>query len=280
MNNAFLPDPAAMTQALCLALPQFTHVGWTASTASTNIDLLEMIRNSDLSRPWLQGTHLQKQGRGRAGRVWQNQSGACLMFSCAFDVSLASMQLPMLSPLSGMAACVALRALLLPECQRDVNLKWPNDVQWRGAKLAGILVETTRARAGHASDHVVVMGIGINLRDAPALSLTLDRNVADWSQIARADAKAALVDATHIVTRIAQCWQTAIAHLQTHGPGDFASCYAQVDALAQQPVNVLNQGAIVLSGIANGVNAQGQLLVHTDGRDVAVTVGEVSVRAS
>jgi len=281
MNNTFLPDPAAMTQALRLTLPQFTHVDWAASTASTNADLLSMVRTSVLERPWLQGTHLQKQGRGRAGRVWQNQPGQCLMFSCAFDVFLTPMQLPMLSPLSGMAACQALRTCLRTAHQRDLNLKWPNDLQWRGAKLAGILVETTRAReAVSPQHHVVVMGIGINVRDASALSLALGRSVADWSQIVQAGVKDEACDAIHIVARIAQHWQAGIQHLQTQGPGDFAQCYAQVDALADQAVNILNQGAIVLSGIASGVNAQGQLLVRTDGRDVAVTVGEVSVRAS
>jgi len=281
MNDVILPDLAAMTQALRLALPHFTHVGWTASTASTNANLLDMARYSDLPRPWLQGTHLQTQGRGRAGRAWQNQAGACLMFSCAFDVSLVPAQLPMLSPLSGMAACQALRTCLQPEHRPDLNAKWPNDVQWRGAKLAGILVETTRARASPSPEHhVVILGIGINLREAPALSLALGRNVADWSQIAQVDAKAAATDAVQRVASIAWHWQTGIQHLQTQGPDDFAQRYAEVDALAGQAVNILNQGAVVLSGIARGVNAQGQLLVRTDGRDVAVTVGEVSVRPS
>jgi len=283
MNDStpFLPDPEAMVQALRVALPHFPYMDWTQETASTNVDLLDMARASSLTRPWLRGTHLQTQGRGRAGRAWQNQPGACLMFSCAFDVFLAPLQLPMLSPLSGMAACAALRAYLQPEHQQELNLKWPNDLQWRGAKLAGILVETTRAGAGAFHDHhMVVMGMGINLRDAPALSLALGRDVADWSQITQANAKAATIDAAHIVARIAQHWQAGIERLHAHGTDDFAQHYAQVDALAGRPVNILNQGAIVLSGLANGVNAQGQLLVRTGGHEVAVTVGEVSVRTA
>jgi len=279
MNDAFLPEPATMTQALGWMLAQFNYVHWTASTASTNADLLDMTRGAHLARPWLQGTHLQKQGRGRAGRAWQNQSGACLMFSCAFDVTLVPACLPMLSPLSGMAACQALRACLQREHQHDLNLKWPNDLQWRGAKLAGILVETTRADT-LPNHYVVIMGIGMNVHDAPALSLALGRDVADWSQITQADAQAATTDAAHIVSSIAWHWQTGIAHLQTYGTGDFSQRYAEVDALMGQAVHILNQGVVVLSGIANGVNAHGQLLVHADGRDLAVTVGEVSVRAS
>jgi len=277
MNPCFLPDPPALTRMLRLQLPHFTHVDWKADTASTNADLLDLARAGMLARPWLQGAHQQLQGRGRAGRAWQNRPGTCLMFSCAFDVALPPAQLPMLSPLSGMAACEALRALLQPQHRGDLDLKWPNDVQWRGGKLAGILVETTRA----GSMQVVIMGMGINLIDAPALRLLLDRDVADWSQIAGEDVDAAAVSAVQVVACIARSWQAGITRLQTHGGSDFVRQYAEVDALAGKPVNVLNQGAVVLSGMASGVNAHGQLLVRThDGGEVAVTVGEVSVRTA
>jgi len=275
-NPSFLPDPPTMTRMLRPHLPHFTYVDWKADTASTNLDLLDLARAGTPARPWLQGAHQQLQGRGRAGRAWQNRPGTCLMFSCAFDVSLSPAQLPMLSPLSGMVACEALRTLLQPQHQDGLDLKWPNDVQWRGGKLAGILVETTRVGAMQ----VVIMGMGINLTDAPALRLLLNRDVADWSQIAGEDATAAVANAVQVVTRIAQGWQAGIARLQSHGGSDFVRQYALVDALAGKPVNVLNQGTVALSGTAGGVNALGQLLIRTDAGETAVTVGEVSVRTA
>ncbi len=39
-------------------------------------------------------------------------------------------------------------------------LKWPNDVLLRGAKVAGILIEV--------AEGAVIVGIGVNLRHAPA----------------------------------------------------------------------------------------------------------------
>jgi len=183
----------------------------------------------------------------------------------------------MLSPLSGVGACRALRALLPPARQHEIQLKWPNDVLWRGAKLAGILVETTRA----LEQTIVIMGIGINLRDAPAMSVALERDVADWSQIAQVDAASAAIGVERIVAEIAQAWQTDVAQLNTHGAHAFPQHYAEVDALAGRAVNILNQGEVVLSGVACGVNPNGQLLLHTDDGEVCpVTVGEVSVRAS
>ena len=46
----------------------------------------------------------------------------------------------------------------------DVELKWPNDVLVRGRKLAGVLPEAKLA--GDRALYVVV-GIGVNLRQAP-----------------------------------------------------------------------------------------------------------------
>src|SRR5690606_28485961 len=124
------------------------------------------------ARPWLLGAHLQHHGRGRAGRTWQNRPGANLMFSCAFDVFLPPQHLPTLSPAAGVAACEALRSLIGPAYQHQLTLKWPNDLQWKFAKLAGILVEVTRSGTSRiSSDHyVAILGIGINLDDARALS--------------------------------------------------------------------------------------------------------------
>src|SRR5690625_1906701 len=144
---ARLLEPGMMASNLSSHLPQFSCIEWVERTVSTNADLYARARASQgvLSRPWLLGAHLQDRGRGRAGRTWQNRSGANLMFSCAFDVFLPPHQLPALSPLAGVAACNALRQVISAPNRDQLRMKWPNDIQWKSAKLAGILVEATRA---------------------------------------------------------------------------------------------------------------------------------------
>ena len=66
---AALPAPEALTRELGSRLPAFQDVAWTASTGSTNADLLGRARaGQGAGKPWLLGTHLQETGRGRAGR--------------------------------------------------------------------------------------------------------------------------------------------------------------------------------------------------------------------
>src|SRR3546814_479615 len=100
-------------------------------------------------------------------------------------------------------------------------MKWPNDLQWQSAKLAGILVEVTRAGTARMSpDHyVAIIGMGLNLDDARALSTSLNRKVADWSEIAAKDSSAANTSAASLVARVAQSWYDCLNHVTAQGLG-------------------------------------------------------------
>ena len=278
---SFLPDPAELLRQLGGALPGFQQVEWVARTVSTNAELLARARQASVpARPWLLGAHLQDAGRGRAGRTWQHREGANLMFSCAFDVFMPSRLLPALSPLAGVAACEGLRQRVGPALREHLVMKWPNDLQWRLGKLAGILVEATRSGAARESgDHyIVIIGMGLNLDDARALSQALDRRVADWREIAREDPLAAAATAADLVACVARAWQAALIRVVREGLGDLPQRHAAVDALVGQVVDILESGRVIQSGIASGIDEQGRLLLRTSAAVQPVTVGEVSAR--
>lgn len=271
-----LPAPEILARELGLRLPVFQDIAWAGDTGSTNADLLARARSGEgTAKPWLLGTHLQNAGRGRAGRPWQNRTGSTLMFSCAYDVHLPAAQLPALSPLAGVVACEALRAVAGPRA-RGLCMKWPNDVQWHDAKLAGVLVETTRNPGGREAGYTVVIGMGINLRDADALSRALGRDVADWTQVqAESDRQP---DAADLVCASATAWHDAIQTLEREGFAAFRHRFDQVDALAGRPVNVMEKGDILLSGTACGVDEHGRLLVQTPEGASPISIGEISIR--
>lgn len=281
-TTTVLPEPAQMSDALARALPQFQSTEWVETTTSTNADLIERARSpaGQLMRPWLLGAHFQLQGRGRSGRTWQNRRGANLMFSCAYDVFVPPRHLPTLSPVAGLLACEALRGLLEPRHQALLTMKWPNDLHWKFAKLAGILIEATRAGTAQLSPdhHVVIIGMGINLDDARALSQSLNRQVADWSHIAHTDPRAATLDAVDIVAAIARAWYDGLNDITARGFTGLPARYAQVDELQGTAVTIQDNGRLLYSGIADGINEQGELLLRTPEGNHAVSVGEVSVR--
>jgi BirA family biotin operon repressor/biotin-[acetyl-CoA-carboxylase] ligase len=150
-----------------------------------------------------------------------------------------------------------------------LTLKWPNDLQWHGAKLAGLLIET-------APCSTVVVGMGLNLRGATALSTQLGRDIADLAQIEHAYKRS--IHPAHLVAHVAQAWQHALLDYAANGYTAFTHSFDIVDALAGQSVQVMDQGNILHQGIAQGTDSLGRLCVMTETGLVPVLVGDISIR--
>ena len=278
--------PATFVERLSSALPDFGSIQWAQETGSSNDDLSRQLKlSSPHALPWLSGAHTQGAARGRAARPWQNKAGDSLMFSCAFAPEIPLAQLPGISPALGVATCLALRQLFAPligqeHCQA-LALKWPNDLQWGSGKLAGILVETAQ-RPGTRHPCLVV-GIGLNLRGAQALSTHLGRDIADVSELLAGASSTAGFEAvtlcpSRLVVTIAQAWKKALDAYAATGYAAFQDLYQAVDVLDSVPVDIVDQGRLLHTGIAQGTDSSGRLLVRTDSAVVPIMVGDVSVR--
>jgi BirA family biotin operon repressor/biotin-[acetyl-CoA-carboxylase] ligase len=97
----------------------------------------------------------QTAGRGRMGREWSSPPGG-LYISILLRPDVATPQLLRMSVFSGVPVALALeRASGL-----EVGLKWPNDLQVRGRKVGGILMESVTVGS---QVKFVVLGIGLNV---------------------------------------------------------------------------------------------------------------------
>ena len=288
-----VPSPNAFRERLATLLPEFDAVDWVKSTGSTNKDLGDFARamastaalSADVpvstvaaaSWPRLLGAHLQTAGKGRAARPWHNAAGECLMFSCGFTSKIGMGELPGVAPALGIASCLALRSVLAPlldaRAAHQLTLKWPNDLQWKGAKLAGILVET--APSTKPQQPLLVIGMGLNLSGAAALSVDLNRPVADLSQILVGHA----VDPISLVATLAQAWQRTLHDYAAKGYAVFAPRYQEVDGLLGEHVDVIDQGKLLHTGIACGTDSIGRLQIETASGLLPILVGDVSIRA-
>jgi BirA family transcriptional regulator, biotin operon repressor / biotin---[acetyl-CoA-carboxylase] ligase len=98
----------------------------------------------------------QTAGRGRRARRWHSPAGN-LHASILLRTDLPPGRIPQLSFVAALAVADAADAFLPGDARAE--LKWPNDVLVRGAKLAGILIESADATA--------ILGIGMNIAHAP-----------------------------------------------------------------------------------------------------------------
>src|SRR5690606_23019035 len=175
------------------------------------------------------------------------------------EVAVPVAGLPTLSVLLGLAACESLAARL--PSGHELRLKWPNDLQLGDAKLAGILMESATTVAGAASR--LVIGMGLNLTGAEALTASLGRPIADWQSTGCRDSAADLCAAVATGWQQALAWAEARWHPE-HGIAELPARYAALDALAGSPVQVQDDGKILMRGLAAGIAPDGRLLLRND----------------
>src|SRR5207237_1832957 len=123
----------------------------------------------------------QTEGRGRRGRRWIDLPGGSLVFSVVLRPAIPPVRAPELALAAAVAVCEAAREL----GAASATIKWPNDVECGGRKLAGLLAEVRTE--GVAVRHAV-LGVGVNCGNAQgdfpaelrpvATSLAIERGAA------------------------------------------------------------------------------------------------------
>jgi BirA family biotin operon repressor/biotin-[acetyl-CoA-carboxylase] ligase len=130
-----------------------------ASVGSTNDEARRRALTGDPGRLWIVARE-QTQGRGRRGRVWNSPPGNLYASALLIDPSPIAIAAQI-----GFVAGVALRrAVGMLGGGDEIRLKWPNDLVWRGAKLAGLLVEGVALDDGRLA---CIVGVGVNCATAP-----------------------------------------------------------------------------------------------------------------
>ena len=110
---------------------------------------------------------MQSAGRGQRGSVWQSAAGDNLLLSILLrPVGLKASRCFSLSVMAALALkkCVARYRI-------DSILKWPNDLYFNNAKLAGILLETDY-EGSNLSQAILGIGLNVNQTEFAAMERT------------------------------------------------------------------------------------------------------------
>ena len=247
---------------------------------STNTRLLERARDAGGDpdaglAPCLLVAEEQTAGRGRLGRGWVSAPGRSLTFSLALP--MAPVQWGGLSLAVGVALADALDPLAATPAAARLALKWPNDLWLRdaaspagGRKLGGILIETVAV----GTQRMVVVGVGLNVRPreaaASGAATPLHHGYACLQELSPAASAPAALAA--VAVPLAQ----TLKRFEREGFAPFLDAFTRRDLLRGRGVSVI--GGLELQGTAEGVDAQGALLVRAGGACHRVVSGEASVR--
>jgi BirA family biotin operon repressor/biotin-[acetyl-CoA-carboxylase] ligase len=209
----------------------------------------------------------QHAGRGRRGNRWLSPFGAGVCLSIGWHFSAAPDSLVQMSLLAG--AGVA-RALAACGCER-IGLKWPNDLVCGDRKLGGILVETRGQAAGPVD---IIVGIGLNVRLPPNARTAIDQPVTDLAENFR-DLPPRNRIAAALIAELARMLSAAGTGIWDQYMNEWRSR----DAVRGRAVRLRLPDREV-SGVAEGIDASGLLLLRVDGAVRRFSSGDISLRVT
>ncbi len=197
----------------------------------------------------------QTAGRGRRGRTWSAPAGKALLVSAILrPLSVEQSLLPLAVPL---AVCEAIESLAPIRCE----VKWPNDVWWAERKLAGVLIEAE-------PPEWAVIGIGLNVSIEPG------EFPDDLRQPATSVGNGVSTEeALEAVCARLGAWVEAASDR-------VVAEFEARDALRGRRVSWTGAGGSAPegSGVADGINERGNLVVVTDhGERLSLGSGEVTL---
>jgi len=230
-------------------------------------------------------TDSQTAGKGRHGRRWLDRAGCDVLASTVLFPLFPPHYLVMTASLAVVDTISAISGLV-------ATIKWPNDILIRERKVAGILIETSHDSSGRL---VAVVGIGVNVNGYIPQFTDLDSNALVSQHELLARASTLQQESSYELSR-----EAFIAHLLGQIEKGYlalqqeASNRRTLDTLFSTPITrfiyerwrsqlsmlgrtvQVRQGDTLLSGVAEGVNENGELLLRShSGERISITWGDI-----
>lgn len=210
----------------------------------------------------------QTQGRGRLGRKWSSPFGENIYFSMRWRWNGS------LSQLSGLSLVISLAILacLQPyNSYNEIQLKWPNDLIWRGKKLSGVLIELNTETNNEIQ---IIIGIGININSTASQKLS-DKPWCSLYEIA-----GLYLDRNQIIADLIYYLHDYLNQFKQNSFSYFHSRWQKVDYLRDKYITI-SQPLHCIQGYARGVNLLGQLIIEGKNKELNyISSGEATVANS
>jgi BirA family transcriptional regulator, biotin operon repressor / biotin---[acetyl-CoA-carboxylase] ligase len=221
-------------------------------TPSTNATAYAMAEAGEPEWTLVAAAH-QTEGRGRLDRTWIDVADGALLFSFILRPDLPPARTGVLSLLAGATMAQAIRATT----GRRVTCKWPNDLVLHGAKVGGILLESSVV---DGRVRFVVVGVGVNIEAPEGESDAGGIGPTPLRELLRA-----------FLTRFARVYTSADTGLPERVRGE----WLPVAETVGQVVRAETTDGREVTGRAVGVDDFGSLLLSTDDGEVRVGFGEI-----
>jgi BirA family transcriptional regulator, biotin operon repressor / biotin---[acetyl-CoA-carboxylase] ligase len=234
---------------------------WFPRLRSTNDHAALLRKRGDLYAPAIVLTGHQIAGRGRGSNTWWSGEGSLTVtFVLAADEHLAPFHVPLIAGLAVRNAAAGLAD------HAEIQLKWPNDLLFRGKKLAGLLCE----RVYKADLIGVGLNVNVDLKKVPPL---LRKQVTSLEEISGHS-----IDMTNTLAAIAAELHRTLSHRDEQNFAAILREYDRHHALLGKRVMVTGSGETgAISGRCEGLDDMGRLLLRERKKLHRVIAGQVQM---
>lgn len=247
-------DPVALARTAGLG-----HVELLAEVESTMDRARDLACEPAVVAPALVVADRQTAGRGRRSAGWWQPPGS-LVASLVLDAPAGGGPQPCWSLACGIALAESINDLVAGV---QARLKWPNDVEIDGRKLAGLLVET--AAAGR-----VVIGLGVNSAGSAAQAPPALRD----RLVTLPDLSGGPLPRQPLLAAFIQRLMRLVPAL-TADPAELTRRYQPLCCLTGTAVRVFT-GTREHAGLCRGIAADGGLIVETAAGCTVIHAGSLS----
>ncbi|RPF90742.1 MAG: biotin--[acetyl-CoA-carboxylase] ligase [Rhizobiales bacterium TMED168] len=144
---------------------------------STNNEAIRLI-NKKKSYPYWILADKQTAGKGRKNRYWDSLNGN-FMGTYVFKINVEKKILPHLAFVSALSIHDTIKKFIPND--EIIKLKWPNDIIINKSKCGGVLIENIFS--DNQINHIIAVGIGVNLTKSPLKTSFPSSNIFDETKI-------------------------------------------------------------------------------------------------
>jgi len=235
------------------------------SVGSTNI-IAQDLAKSGYPEGTLIIAESQTKGRGRLGRKWHSPPGKGLYFTLILRPNISPERIAGLSLVAGLAIVRAIKEVTGIATQT----KWPNDVLYKGRKLAGILAELN---SEPDKINYMALGCGINVchvkNDFPE---NLQKTSTSLRLISRHE-----IPRIILLQNILKHFEGLYDNFCKHGFRYIKNDLIKYSAIMGKQVK-LTVGGQQITGKAIGIDDAGRLIVENKSGQAVYSAGEVTLR--
>ncbi len=207
-------------------------------------------------------SEMQFKGRGRIQRKFHSPSFSGIYITVRLKKSFDFFDVGKITTCVAVMVCRTIESLYAVQ----TNVKWVNDVFVGGKKVAGVLAESVIVN-NKIKD--VLIGIGINVYDKkfPTKLMDIATNLEKES--------GKKIDRNKIIALLLENLDKISCEIKKD---DFIEEYKSKMFLLNKKVMVIS-GNESFDAICKDVTCDGKLIVEKDGKEIEISVGDVSVKA-